>query len=507
MKRNKVSSFKNAAFQLLSPHLINDKLKNKTAYIDDFGSHSYLELFNMTTQVAVCLQKINAKPNQRILVCMLDTFTLPSVFLGAIRAGAIPILTSTMLTEKDYAYMIDDSEAKIAIVSDEFLPMFKKIKKNRKNFEIILSESEVTREKNCESFLDYISKPTDPCFWLYSSGSTGNPKGTIHKHESLYLTYELYAKSVLKISESDTIFSAAKIFFAYGLGNALSFPICAGSTVILKAQRPTPESVFDVLTTKEPTIFFGVPTLFAALLASNQFPDKKQLNLRLAVSAGEPLPPEIGKKWLEKTGVELLDGIGSTEMLHIFLSNKQGESRLGTTGTPVNGYKLKIMNDDNKECLKSEIGELYVEGATCSIGYWKKEEKSKTTFIDGWTKTGDKFIRDHDGYYIYQGRSDDMLKVGGIYVSPTEVENCLCEHPAVLESAVIGTPDERQLIKPKAFVVLNHNYSQSESLKDELKLHVKSNLAIFKYPRWITFIEELPKTATGKIMRYKLRNY
>ncbi|OHC83544.1 MAG: hypothetical protein A3G73_03620 [Rhodospirillales bacterium RIFCSPLOWO2_12_FULL_67_15] len=343
----------------------------------------------------------------------------------------------------------------------------------------------------------------DPCFWLYSSGSTGMPKGTVHVHSSMRVTAGLYAEGVLGMKQSDVIFSAAKFFFAYGLGNSLSFPLAAGATTVLMAERPTPDAVFKRLTERKPTLFFGVPTLYAAMLASPAFPKKGDLNLRTCISAGEALPPQIAKSFKEKTGIDILDGIGSTEMLHIFLSNRPGELRHGTTGKAVPGYELKLVDEHGAEVKQGELGELLIKGPTAADLYWNNREKSRSTFIGEWTRSGDKYRQDAEGFYAYGGRTDDMLKVSGIWVSPAEVEAALVSHEAVLEAAVVGKEDEQKLVKPKAFVVLKPG---KQATTEELQNYVKSKLAPYKYPRWIEFAAELPKTATGKIQRYKLRS-
>ncbi|MGH6983559.1 MAG: benzoate-CoA ligase family protein, partial [Stellaceae bacterium] len=345
----------------------------------------------------------------------------------------------------------------------------------------------------------------DICFWLYSSGSTGAPKGAMHLHAHLTLTAELYAKPVLGIRDSDIVYSAAKLFFAYGLGNALTFPMAVGATSILLAERPTPASVIRVLREKKPTIFYSVPTLYAALLSSSDLPHRGELALRRCVSAGEALPEDIGKRWTERLGVEILDGIGSTEMLHIFLSNRPGEVRYGTTGVPVPGYEIRLVNEDGTPTKDGEIGELQVAGPTGAAGYWNNRSKSRDTFLGAWTRSGDKYTRDAQGYYTYGGRADDMLKVSGMYVSPFEVEAALMAHADVLEAAVIGRTDDQKLVKPKAFVVLKRGKNGSPALAEALQAHIKSRLAPYKYPRWVEFVGELPKTATGKIQRFKLR--
>jgi benzoate-CoA ligase len=346
----------------------------------------------------------------------------------------------------------------------------------------------------------------DFCFWLYSSGSTGTPKGTVHLHSHLIQTAELYGKAILGIREDDLVFSAAKLFFAYGLGNGLTFPLSVGATTILMGERPTPQAVFQRLREHKPTIFYGVPTLYGALLASPEMLVRAEVpRLRVCASAGEALPADIGKRWTELLGVEILDGIGSTEMLHIFLSNRAGEVRYGTTGKPVPGYEVRLVGEDGSVVSRGEIGELQIKGPSAAALYWNNREKSRHTFMGEWTRSGDKYIEIEDGYYQYCGRSDDMLKVSGIYVSPFEVEGALMTHPDILEAAVVAHADTDQLIKPKAYVVLKPGVAPSEELKQALKVHVKEKLAPYKYPRWIEFVAELPKTATGKIQRFKLR--
>jgi benzoate-CoA ligase len=345
----------------------------------------------------------------------------------------------------------------------------------------------------------------EPCFWLYSSGSTGRPKGTVHIHSSLIRTAECYAIPVLGLAEDDIVFSAAKLFFAYGLGNALTFPLAVGATSILTAERPSPASVARILRRQRPTIFCGVPTLFNAMLADPDLPRPEELALRRCVSAGEPLPQEIGRRWLERIGVDILDGIGSTEMLHIFLSNRPRDLRYGTTGKPVPGYTLQIVGDAGRPVSRGEIGDLMVDGPTSAAGYWNNRERSRATFHGGWTRTGDKYYEDEDGYYVYCGRSDDMMKVNGMYVSPAEVEAALVAHDDVLEAAVVGAPDADGLIKPKAFVVAKPGVAANLEFARTLEAHARTLLAPFKCPRWIDFLDELPKTATGKIQRFKLR--
>ncbi len=489
----------NAAVDLVGRNLAAGR-GGKTAYIDDSGSTTYAQLAERADRAANVLLSMGIKREERIAIAMLDSADWAALFLGAIKAGIVPVALNTLLTPKDYEYQLNDSRAKAVFVSDPLL-------KNFEGFDVVphskLKDLLASASPKAEA------APTtrdDICFWLYSSGSTGAPKGTVHLHSHLILTANLYAVPVLGIRESDVVFSAAKLFFAYGLGNALTFPLAVGATTVLMAERPTPDAVFKRLTGKKPTIFYGVPTLYAALLASNAFPKKEQLSLRICTSAGEALPADIGRRWTERTGTELLDGIGSTEMLHIFLSNRPGDVRPGTTGKPVPGYELRLVDDQGNPVTKQgELGELQISGPTSAVMYWNQREKTKNTFQGPWTRSGDKYSVDKDGYYAYGGRSDDMLKVGGIYVSPVEVEAALITHEAVLEAAVVGAADDQKLIKPKAFVVLKQNYKGDEKLKAALQQHVKDKLAPYKYPRWIEFLGELPKTATGKIQRFKLR--
>jgi len=506
----------NAAHDLIERNLAAGRA-GKIAYIDDQGSYTYGELAERVNRCANALTSLGVRPEERVLVCHLDTIDFPAVFLGAIKAGIVPIAANTLLMTHDYDYMLRDSRARALIVSEQLLPAIAPVLPRHPQLRhVIVSGPTAEGAGATHSLAALIAKASshfspaettcdDACFWLYSSGSTGAPKGTVHAHSSLIHTAELYAQPVLGIREDDVVFSAAKLFFAYGLGNALTFPMSVGATTILMAERATPPAVIARLTRHQPTIFYGVPTLFAALLANPELPKRGELRLRICTSAGEALPADIGRRWTERFGVEILDGLGSTEMLHIFLSNRPGHVRYGSTGVPVPGYELRIVGDDSQPVGQGEVGELQINGPTAAIAYWNNREKSRTTFQGVWTRSGDKYSIDADGHYVYAGRSDDMLKVGGIYVSPIEVEAALITHPAVLEAAVIGRADDEQLVKPQAYVVLKRGLAPSPALAEELRQHVKSHLAPYKYPRWIDFIDELPKTATGKIQRFKLR--
>ena len=502
----------NAAVELVDHNL--SQRPGKIAYIDDHGSYTYADLAARVNRCSNVLTRLGLTQEARILLCLTDTIDFPSVFLGAIKAGLVPVAVNTLLTSSDYDFMLQDSRAQALIVSTSLLSGFTPVLDHQPYLKHAIqtggNEPGYQQLHNLMAaagteFDAAPTRPDDSCFWLYSSGSTGTPKGTVHVQTSPVQTAQLYGQGILGIQESDVVFSAAKLFFAYGLGNALSFPLSVGATTVLLGERPTPASVSRILKQYRPTIFYGVPTLYSALLASTELPKREELNLRRCTSAGEALPPDIGRRWLERTGVDILDGLGSTEMLHIFLSNRPGEVRYGTSGKPVPGYDIRLINETGNPAPKGEIGELQVCGPTSAAYYWNNREKSRNTFLGPWTRSGDKYIESEGGYFTYCGRGDDMLKVSGIWVSPFEVEAALASHDSVLEAAVVGCADENGLIKPKAFVVLRPDYAGAPELSAALQQHVKTRLAPYKYPRWIEFVSELPKTATGKIQRFKLR--
>ncbi len=497
----------------------NLKRAKRPAFLDDSGVLSYGELDTRVRTLSASLRSLGLRREERVLLLMHDCNDWPVSFLGAIYAGLIPVAVNTLLTADDYAYMLEHSRAQAVMVSGSLLPTLTAAM-SRSDHEVVkvivskplapLHPSEVEFEEflnECEPLTKSAqTKADDPGFWLYSSGSTGRPKGTVHSHANPYWTSMLYGKGILNLTEDDVCFSAAKLFFAYGLGNGLTFPMTVGACTILMPERPTPDATFKRMTGGiggvRPTVFFGAPTGFAGMLSHPNLPDKQQVALRLVSSAGEALPAELGERFTEHFGVNIVDGIGSTEMLHIFLSNRPTQVKYGTTGWPVPGYEIELRGDDGLPAKVGEQGDLYIKGPSSALMYWGNREKSRETFQGGWTKSGDKYVQNEDGTYTYGGRSDDMLKVSGIYVSPFEVEATLIQHPSVLEAAVIGVNDLEGLTKTKAFVVLKSGASVTE---DELKAFVKDKLAPYKYPRLIAFVDELPKTATGKIQRFKLR--
>jgi len=486
-----------------------DELEDKTAYICGDRRISYRELKEKANQAAWAFRESGIEMEDRVLLLMKDTPDLPIAFLGAIKIGAVPVVLNNWLKSEDYRYMFNDSRGKILIVDSLLLHFYQEIKADLRFLKKVVTVGKVNGFDNFEGWIGSESSeletaPTtrdDSAFWLYSSGSTGTPKGVIHLHRDIPFAVETYSKNILNIKKEDVLFSAAKLFFAYGLGNGLYFPLTSGATTVLWPDMPTPEAMYENINRFDVTLFFAVPTLYGRMLQA----DGSLGKVKRCVSAGEPLPKPIYESWLKRFGVEINDGIGSTEMLHIYISNRFGQIKPGSSGKPVKGYEAKIVDEAGNEVPVGQIGTLMVKGDSRAARYWNMEEKTRAAMIGKWFNSGDKYYQDKEGYFYYAGRDDDMLKVGGIWVSPAEVESALLSHPAVLEAAVIGRKDKQNMVKPMAFVVLKEEKSASEALEKELKEFCKDKIAHYKYPRWIRFVDNLPKTATGKIKRFKLR--
>ncbi len=503
----------NAALYFVDRHLEEGR-GDKTAFVEADGATrelSYAELAQASDRFAGALIRRGVRREERVAMILLDQIEYPIAFWGCLKAGVIPVLLNTLLSTSVYEGILADSRASMLLVSEALwgtvgpaIPAADSLR------DVVVVGAAPDGTVSYDDFTHDAAPaetvkahPDELAFWLYSSGSTGLPKGVRHIHSSLKATAETFGAQVLGIREDDIIYSAAKIFFAYGLGNAMTFPMAVGATTVLLAGRPAPDAVAGILEAHHPTLFCGVPTLFAAMLAAFEGARAPAHALRLCLSAGEALPREVGERWKGLMGADIVDGVGSTEMLHIFLSNAPGDIHYGTSGTAVPGYAVRLVGEDGAEVAPGEIGELLVAGPSAAEGYWNRREKTRDTFEGQWTRTGDKYEIREDGRFIYCGRTDDMFKVSGIWVSPFEVEQALIEYPPVLEAAVVPGMDPDGLEKPKAFVVLKEGQALGEA--EALKDFVKDKIGKWKYPRWIEVVDDLPKTATGKIQRFKLR--
>jgi benzoate-CoA ligase family protein len=504
----------NAASFFVDRH-VDEGRGGRVAFQHEGGTLTYGALHELVNRAGNAFRDLGLEREQRVLCLLLDTPEFLAAFWGAIKIGAVPVPVNTMMRAADYLYFLNDSRARVLVVSAPLYPVVEPILGEARFLRhVIVTGAPTGKALGFDALLDQASarleavetSKDDAAFWLYSSGSTGFPKGAVHLQHDMVVCLDSYARQVLGMTEADRTVSAAKLFFAYGLGNNMSFPMGVGGEGVLYPHRPLPEAMFDLIHRTRPTIFFGVPTLYAAMLQVKEAGSRYDLSsLRLCVSAGEALPEELYNRWGERFGVEILDGIGTTEILHIFLSNRPGRTRPGSTGLPVPGYEALIVDDEGRPVPRGEIGNLRVKGDSTMAYYWNQHEKTKNTLYGHWINTGDKYYEDEDGFFWYCGRGDDMLKVGGIWVSPIEVENTLVSHPAVFEVAVVGHEDEERLVKPKAYVVLKEGCAPGAALEAEIKQFVKDKIAAYKYPRWIEFVSELPKTATGKIQRFKLR--
>jgi benzoate-CoA ligase family protein len=507
----------NAAVPFIDRHLEEGRGAKPVIKTADGEIVTYAELAERVNRCGNALKGLGIGPGERLLLVVKDCPAFYYSFWGAIKAGIVPVPLNTLLRAKDYEYMIADSGCAAVIYSPEFAgeiePAVAALPAKPRH--VLRAEGgggalEALMAAAPAVLAAHPAKPTDDCFWLYSSGSTGRPKGAVHRHRDMVVTSQRYGVETLGMGESDIFFSAAKLFFAYGLGNAMTFPLWVGGTAILLAPRPTPELTFDVIRKFRPTLYFGVPTLYAAQLAALDAAKPDLSSLRFCLSAGEALPADIFRRWKAKTGLLILDGWGSTELLHIAIANTPADQQPGKSGRPVPGYEARIVDERGQPVKRGESGTLHMRGDSTARLYWNQPERSASTMLDGgWLNTGDTYYQDERGYYVYAGRSDDMLKVGGIWTSPIEIEGKLIEHPKVLEAAIVGRADADGLIKPEAWIVLKEkgagDAAAAGALEAELREHCKKGLAPYKYPRWFKFVTELPKTATGKIQRFKLR--
>ena len=494
---------------------------------------SYRQLWERVNRFGNSLRQLGVRIEERVFLLLLDTPEFAVSFFGAIKIGAVPVPVNTLLKTSDYHYILNNSRARVAVVSEALYPQLQGWKKLRYLQHVIVvgGAQPATTDKNTQSFAGLIeqnspsleAEPTskdDAAFWLYSSGSTGFPKACVHLQHDMVVCAERYAMGILGMTESDRCFSVAKLFFAYGLGNAMYFPLAVGATSILWPGPPKPQHAFEIIERHRPSLFFSVPSNYAALLAHKRdhvgtaapgrpggpsAPDFDLSSVRYGISAGEALPAALFHRFKERFGVEILDAIGSTEVLHMFIANRPGAVRPGSSGQIIPGYEARVVDEDDEPAKPGEIGNLLINSDSTCSHYWNQHEKSKSTIEGHWIRTGDKYYQDADGYFWYAGRSDDMLKCSGVWVSPIEIEAVLIEHPAVQEAAVIGRKDEDELLKPAAYVLLKNGSTGTADLARELQEFVLSRLPVFKRPRWVEFVDELPKTATGKLQRYKLR--
>jgi benzoate-CoA ligase family protein len=506
----------NAASYFVDRH-IKDGRADKVAIECGQVQVTYRQLFERVNQVGNGLRTLGVRIEERVILLLLDSPEFATSFFGAIKIGAVPVPLNTLLKSSDYEYLLNDSRARVVIVSDSLLPAIEAIPRERLRYlETVivvggesragtLSFEKLARESSSVLQAESTSKD-DAAFWLYSSGTTGQPKACVHLQHDMVVSSERYAKSILNITDKDRCFSVAKLFFAYGLGNALYFPLAVGATSILLPGPPKPQNVFEVIERQRPTLFFSVPSNYVKLLAHTAEGREFDLScVRHAISAGEALPATVFHRFKERFGVEILDAIGSTEALHMIISNVPRAARPGSSGKIIPGFEARIVDDNNRPVVQGEIGSLLVKADSTCACYWNQHQRTKDTIEGHWIRTGDKYYQDQDGYFWYAGRADDMLKVSGMWVSPVEIERALVEHPAVQEAAVVFRKDADELPKPVACIVTRDGTAGTPELARELQEFVLSRLPVFKRPHWVEFLPELPKTATGKIQRFKLR--
>lgn len=480
---------------------------------------SFGDMQRRVCQVGRLLQSLGVQPGDRVMFSVRDGIDFPALFLGAMKIGAVALPINTFLQSTDYAYYIRDSGARVLIVDHGLVAKIDPIRGDAafpRDLFVVGGDATGYRrfEEEVEAEAGELAtvprQPDDTGFWLYSSGSTGDPKGVVHTHAHIYWATELFGIATLGMAATDTILCPPKMFFAFGLGIQVYFPLRTRAAVIIESEPAKPQALLDHLVRHRPTVLVGVPTLYAGMidLMRSMDPAARRAaasRLRLCVSGGEVLPAAVNRNWKESTGTEILDGVGTTELTHIFMINRPGAVVPGSCGKLVDGYSARFLDEDGSELPAGEIGNLFIQGPTAAHSYWNKPKKTAATMWDGGVLTGDKCYCDGDGNFFYVGRVDDMLRVGGIWVSPAEVESVLTEHEGVLECAVIGVADENELIKPKAFVVPRGGQVVDAEFEESIRTLLRSRLAHSKCPRWIEFVAELPKTATGKIQRFRLR--
>lgn len=505
----------NAAAYFIDRHIAEGR-GQKIAIECEGRQVNYQQLHQRVNQVGNALKKLGVRREERVLLLLLDTPQFAMSFFGAIKIGAVPVPVNTLLKPADYEFLLNNSRARVAIVSHSLFPNIQAIPRERLPYAETFVVAGGKQPSEALAFDDWADPSStnleaartsrdDAAFWLYSSGSTGRPKACVHLQHDMVVSAERYAKSILNITENDRFFSVAKLFFAYGLGNGLYFPLSVGATSILLPGPPRPQSIFEIVERFRPTLFFSVPSNYAKLLQCPRESDPDFSSVRHGISAGECLPATIFQRFKERFGVEILDAIGSTEALHMFISNRPGAVKPGSSGTIIPGFEARIVGENYQPVPAGEMGDLIIKTDAACAAYWNQHEKTKDTINGHWLRTGDRYYQDADGYFWYAGRSDDMLKVSGTWVSPVEIENQLIEHPAVEEAAVVGRKDADGLIKTVACVVLRDGKSGSPELAAELERFILERLPVFKRPHRIEFFSELPKTATGKLQRYRLR--
>ena len=477
---------------------------------------TYRQLLERTNRAGSALRKLGIEREQRVLLLLLDSPEFLYCFFGAIKIGAVAVPLNTQIQAHEYEFFFNDSQAQATVVSESLLPTLRPLLERRaKNLHVIVAGAAEPpflslRESMNAAPTELEAAPTsktDPAFWLYSSGSTGVSKGCIHRQRDMVVCSELYAKNILHMNEHDRCYSVARLFFAYGLGNAGYHPLSCGATTILSPERPTPASIYANIERYRPTLFFSVPSNYAALLAHRREGgrDFDLSSIRHAISAGEALPAPILEQFRQRFDIEILDALGSTEALHMVTSNPPGKVKPGSSGKVIPGYEARLVDESGREVAPGEIGNLLVKGDSICAGYWNQRERSEQVFQGGWFHTGDKYYQDEDGYLWYAGRADDVFKVNGRWLVPVEVESALLQHPAVREAGVVHRVDDKGLTKPAAYVVINPEFSPDEELARKLQQWVADKIGAYKRPRWIEFLPELPKTATGKLQRFKLR--